>query len=493
MYEEEKKGSFVKDLIIKLLYMLLFLFLFMWLYPAPKVDLSEVEVKVDEESLKPLLAGVYSDNINAMKEAAKSYYIIDRLPDYGKTSKMTLQEMLNKKMLTAFVDENGKSCDTNASYVEVTRTKEYEYNMKVYLACDDKKDYINETIGCTSVCPGCVSKPVAVSTTTSNTQKTTTTKTQTTTNTNTTKTPTVTTVSKPETVTVYFDAQGGNYVSSQTVNKGATVYNPTTARNGYKFLCWSTKESDSTCSNSYNFATPVYSSKTLYAQWAKEETTVYEYVKEIETWDDDTKWTTTKKTTGTNVKQIDKRTSYEENRERQTYTYRTVSWVSNQDNSHYYELYLNNIPYDAEDVRITSSNKFSSTTELRNYANNRYTCTIQMVGYGCPSRNTQDAISNNNLYSTPVANFTYSRLSVSRENRKWVVPISIRNNSINSGAWTQYLVPIKFTVEWYEVEEERITQYKYSYRTVTKDYKYSSNKNDSTLLNQGYKLTGNTK
>ena len=120
MYEEEKKNSFIKDFVIKLLYMFLFLFLFMWLYPAPKVDLSkidlsEVEVKVDKTELQPLFAGIYNDNINSMKEAARSYYTTDRLPkNNGDSSKMTLQEMLNKKIVAPFVDANGKACDSSA-------------------------------------------------------------------------------------------------------------------------------------------------------------------------------------------------------------------------------------------------------------------------------------------------------------------------------------------------------------------------------------------
>lgn len=174
MYEEEKKNSFIKDFIIKLLYMFLFLFLFMWLYPAPKVDLSDVKVKVDKTELQPLFAGVYNDNINSMKEAAKSYYTIDRLPSTnGKSTKMTLQEMLNKKIVAPFVDANGKSCNASSSYVEVTRISATEYTMKVNLECSDKSDYIIETIGCTSVCPGCVATPTStVTNTKTNTNKT---------------------------------------------------------------------------------------------------------------------------------------------------------------------------------------------------------------------------------------------------------------------------------------------------------------------------------
>ncbi len=58
------------------------------------LDLSDVEVKakVDKTELEPLFAGIFNDNINAMKEAAKSYYTVDRLPDTnGKSTKMTLK------------------------------------------------------------------------------------------------------------------------------------------------------------------------------------------------------------------------------------------------------------------------------------------------------------------------------------------------------------------------------------------------------------------
>ena len=496
MYEEEKRGSgaFIKDLIIKLLYMLLFLFLFMWLYPAPKVDLSDVKVKVDKSELEPLFAGIFNDNITAMKEAARSYYTTDRLPSTnGGKAKMTLQEMLNKKMLAPFVDSKGKSCDTSASYVEVTRNSTYDYSMKVYLSCSDKKDYIIETIGCTSICPGCVNTPTVVSSTTNNT--TTSGKGSGSPNNTIARPSTTQTVvqQSKEYVTIYFDAQGGSSVSSQTVLKGNTVSNPTTTRNGYTFLCWSTKSSDSSCSNAYNFNTPVTYSRTLYAQWADSETKLYEYVKDVETWNDDNSWTTTKKSTSSTVKLLDSRTRTVSDDIRKTYTYRTVSWIFAQDSGESYSLYLNNIPSDATDVRITSQSKFSSYNDLNNYVNNRYSCNIQMVGYSCPSRNAEDDIKNQNIHNTPIANFSYNTLRVTRQNGRWVVPVTYRNNHVVNGDWTQYIAPIKFTVQWYEENTERIKEYKYSYKTTTKDYKYSTNKNDTSLLNNGYKLTGNTK
>lgn len=505
MYEEEKKGSgaFIKDLIIKLLYMLLFLFLFMWLYPAPKVDLSDVKVKVDKSELEPLFAGIFNDNITSMKNAARAYFTTDRLPSTnGGTVKMTLQDMLNKKMLVPFVDSNGKSCDANASYVEVTRNSTYDYNLKVYLSCSDKQDYIIETIGCTSICPGCVNAPVAASTSTvskssgyggGTTTTTTIVRPSTTTQT---VTPTPSTPNPPseqkENITVYFDAKGGSSVNSQTIPKGNKIYNPTTNRDGYKFLCWSKSNNDTSCTNTHDFNSPVYSSMTLYAQWVAENKVVYEYVKDTSVWNTDNTWVTTKKTTSSTVKLVDTRTRTEDSRVKKTYTYRTVSWIFGQDSGESYSLYLNNIPSDASDVKITSQSKFSSTSELKAYANNRYTCVIEMVGYGCPQRGASADIQNEDLYYTQVANFSYSSLSIQKMNGKWTVPVSYRNNNIRSGDWSQYIAPIKFTVQWYEGNTKNITEYKYSYKTTTQDYKYSTNKNDTSLLNAGYRLTGKT-
>lgn len=436
MYEEEKKGSgaFIKDLIIKLLYMLLFLFLFMWLYPAPKVDLSDVKVKVDKSELEPLFAGIFNDNITAMKDAARAYFTVDRLPSTnGGTAKMTLQEMLNKKMLVPFVDSNGKTCDTSASYVEVTRNSTYDYNLKVYLSCSDKQDYIIETIGCTSICPGCVNAPVAASTTTTKTS-----------------------------------GYGGGTTTIVRPSTTPTIVIPSDNNNN--------NSNDNNNNNNNDNETPTQK--------------LYEYVKDVEEWNTNNTWTTTKKSNSSTVKLVDTRTRTEEESVRKTYTYRTVSWIFGQDSGESYSLYLNNIPSDARNVTVTSQSKFSSNSELRNYANNRYSCVIQMVGSGCPYRGAPDDIQNEDLYYTDVASFSYNTLRVRKQGNRWTVAINYRNNRVIDGDWAQYLAPIKFTVQWYEGDTVKVKEYKYAYKSTHKDYKYSTNNNDTSLLNNGYKLTG---
>jgi len=423
MYEEEKKSSFIKDFVIKLLYMFLFLFLFMWLYPAPKVDLSDVKVKaeVDKTELQPLFAGIYNNNITAMKDAARSYYTTDRLPkNNGQSSKMTLQEMLNKKIVAPLVDANGKACDSTASYVEVTRISATEYTMKVSLSCSDKKDYIIETIGCTSVCPGCVAAPTTTTTKVANNAST------------------KTTVSRPTT----------------------TVSTP----------------KPSTQTNNNN----------------PQPTKIYKYEKTTETWDLNTDWTEEKKT-GSDVKVVNTRTIDGETTSiKKTHTYRTVSWVTNSVNNVNYQLYLNNIPRDAKNIRITSTSRMinMTTTDSREYDRDRNYCNIQMVGSSCPHPGDSGVDSSTNPSWSTTRSFDYSVTPVGFRDGRFTVSVratsydSVTNNVL-------YRVPIKFTVQWTEESEpERIKQYQYSYLKKSTDTKYSKSNSDTGLLNSGYKLVG---
>ena len=105
--KENKNSNFIRDLLVKLLLIVIFVFLLMKLIPMP--------------NLTAFYDGVFNNNLNAMKDAAKSYYTVERMPDeVGKSSKMTLQEMLDQNLLLPFVDKDGKACDTKKSYVKVT-------------------------------------------------------------------------------------------------------------------------------------------------------------------------------------------------------------------------------------------------------------------------------------------------------------------------------------------------------------------------------------
>ena len=120
--KEEIKVFTPKDILIQVLVIILFVFMLVWLFPTK----TGVNNKLDV-----LTGTIYSYNIQTMKDAAISYYTTERLPqEINGVSRMTLKEMLDKKLLIEFVDGNGKKCDVNNSYVEVIKLQN-EYQMKV--------------------------------------------------------------------------------------------------------------------------------------------------------------------------------------------------------------------------------------------------------------------------------------------------------------------------------------------------------------------------
>jgi len=142
--DEEKRGFPIRDFLLKLILIIIFVLLLMWLLPT-KNSGSDVD-------LSPLTDRIFNANIQEMKEAAIPYFTTERLPkNVGDEAKLTLQQMLDLKLLLPFTDKNGDSCDTKNSYVSVTK-QETEYLMKVYLKCNDDEDYILVHIGCYSYC-----------------------------------------------------------------------------------------------------------------------------------------------------------------------------------------------------------------------------------------------------------------------------------------------------------------------------------------------------
>ncbi len=89
----------------------------------------------------------YINNINLMKNAGFEYFQGSNLPTkIGEAYEISLEEMINSKLIMEFTDDHGKACDTKESYVKTTKTLDNEYAMKVYLSCDDKTDYIVTSI-----------------------------------------------------------------------------------------------------------------------------------------------------------------------------------------------------------------------------------------------------------------------------------------------------------------------------------------------------------
>ena len=156
MYNERRDNFNFKSVILQFLFVALFIFVLMWLFPM-KSDLkkamnTEGTGTAQTTDLSMFYDQIFNNNVVAMKDAAKSYFTTPRLPkEVGDKVKLTLGEMLDKKIILPFVDSKGKKCDLDNSYVEITKHDD-EFVMKVNLKCSDQENYLLVYMGCYDYC-----------------------------------------------------------------------------------------------------------------------------------------------------------------------------------------------------------------------------------------------------------------------------------------------------------------------------------------------------
>ena len=171
MYTNENNFSF-KNVIFQFLFVALFVFILLCLFPTKdyvndvKSELLEgttMDVRGDKTSTL-VTSAIFNQNITTMKEASILYFTIPRLPTKkGDTVKLTLKEMLTKHLLVTPLDEEGNACDTEASYIEITKDSE-EFILKVNLKCGKEEDYILVHLGCYDYCQGTICESNTTST-----------------------------------------------------------------------------------------------------------------------------------------------------------------------------------------------------------------------------------------------------------------------------------------------------------------------------------------
>lgn len=118
-----------------------FVLLLMWISPMKDYDV-----------FYPLLDQIYSDNIDRMRIAAKSYYTSERMPEELNDKKeISLATMVDSNLVIPLIDKEGNECDLDESYVSVVKMST-EYIMTVNLKCGEQEDFIIEYVGCYDVC-----------------------------------------------------------------------------------------------------------------------------------------------------------------------------------------------------------------------------------------------------------------------------------------------------------------------------------------------------
>lgn len=154
MYEERKEKFSFKSFFLTLLLVLLFVFLMLWLFPTKSYVDEKLQSTYDLERLEVLYDEIFANNVERMKDAAIGYFTNERMPQtVGESKKLTLQEMYNLHLVLKIKDKDGKLCDTQKSYVEMTKYTE-EYRLKVNLSCGSQEDYIIVYLGCYDYCSG---------------------------------------------------------------------------------------------------------------------------------------------------------------------------------------------------------------------------------------------------------------------------------------------------------------------------------------------------
>ncbi|MBR6690354.1 MAG: hypothetical protein IKL65_03380 [Bacilli bacterium] len=152
MYEERKEKFSFKSFFLTLLLVLLFVFLMLWLFPTRNYVDEKLQSTYDLERLSVLYDEIFANNVGRMKDAAIGYFTNERMPKtVGETKKLTLQEMYDLHLVLKMKDKDGKPCDTEKSYVEMTKYTE-EYRLKVNLSCGTQEDYIIVYLGCYNYC-----------------------------------------------------------------------------------------------------------------------------------------------------------------------------------------------------------------------------------------------------------------------------------------------------------------------------------------------------
>ena len=156
METQERNGFSIVGFIAQVLIILLFVFVLMWLFPTKSYLESNFanngNVGAGAGSNSALSELLFNQNLLSMKDAAKEYFTVKRMPSTNGSSKtLKLGEMINNSMVVELVDANGNKCDRDASYVKVTKV-DSEYEMEVSLTCGKVTKTIKTTIGCYNYC-----------------------------------------------------------------------------------------------------------------------------------------------------------------------------------------------------------------------------------------------------------------------------------------------------------------------------------------------------
>ena len=215
----------------------------------------------------------YTKELIKLDETAVNYFNKDNIPsELGESKVIYLNQFEESNIEYELVPMKGDSCDIENSYIRATRL-ETEYQIKSYIKCDKFEDTKNTYVSLEEKKEETTKEEKTTKETSApkeettkkqeDTIKETTTKKQTTKKPVTTKKTTTTKKIDNNKITIGFNTNGGEQISSYIINKGSKTKLPVPVRNGYTFIGWYKNNIHYTSDTIFNDST------ILVAKWTK--------------------------------------------------------------------------------------------------------------------------------------------------------------------------------------------------------------------------------
>ncbi len=123
--EDERKINWL-SLFIKIIIVFVFILIVIWL-------VSKIVGKKEPSE-------IFKSNLDNMEKVALEYFKTIDLPlEKEKSKKITLEEMIDKKIIISFSENSENKCEAQESYSKITR-KDNNYLVETTLICGDEKD-----------------------------------------------------------------------------------------------------------------------------------------------------------------------------------------------------------------------------------------------------------------------------------------------------------------------------------------------------------------
>ena len=141
---KKRNGYTLKSVILCVLFIAIVVCISIWIFMMRSQirkdnKLIESAISESKSNVSTNSDKEFSKNIKKIKEAALKYFDSETLPkEVGSSSKITLSEMIEKKLIDKI--DNQSKYDLDGTYVKVTKTSN-EYVVKVYLKGVKKSNY----------------------------------------------------------------------------------------------------------------------------------------------------------------------------------------------------------------------------------------------------------------------------------------------------------------------------------------------------------------